>query len=272
MSDPFRKVKSGEPLVIPATAYNAMLDAAVANMRSQSRPTQVRGEQGVHVLVRNESGYPLEQFEVLGIEGPAFHPRNQPDAFQQTPVLRGVVPKKKHKGKFVVLQEPATPGSVVRACLSGLTVVRVYVEGKEQPKTCDIEEGYTYDLTGGSSGGASILWIEDGIGAKWALIRIGHGDVSTLFPVTLKKSGGEEGDEKKATTWRYDVSHTLTDESLAKDIDPTAKPHQWKRPSIGRMTQATFGYAHYDNEDALVVGWINEILVLSSCVEEDEDA
>ncbi|MCL2120166.1 MAG: hypothetical protein FWH27_17260 [Planctomycetaceae bacterium] len=270
MPDAFRKVKSGDPLVIPAAAYNAMLDAAVANMRSQGKPSQVRGEQGNHVLVRNESGYPLEQFEILGIEGPAFDPHNEPDAFQQTPVLRGVVPNKDHKGKFVVVQEPAAPGCVVRACVSGLTVARVYTEDS-QPKACDIEEGYTYDFTGGSTGGASILWIEGGTGEKWALIRIGHGDVSTLFPVVLKKSGGEEGDEKKATTWRYDVNHALTDESLEKDIDPTAKPHQWRRPAIGRMTQATFGYAHFDKDDKLVVGWINETFVLSSCEEEEDD-
>ena len=273
MTDAFRKVKSGDPLVISAAAYNAMLDAAIANMRSSSKPSQVRGEQGLHVLVRNETGYPLEQFEVLGIEGPAFHPRNQPDAFQQTPVLRGVVPKDQHKGKFVVVQEPAAPGCVVRACVSGMTVARVYVENaSSQPKACDIEEGYTYDLTAGSTGGASILWIEGGTGPKWALIRIGHGDVATLFPVVLKKSSGEDGDEKTATTWRYDVSHALTEESLVKDIDPTAKPHQWRRPAIGKMTQATFGYAHYDKDEKLVVGWINETFVLSSCVEEDEDA
>ena len=56
MTNAFRKVKSGDPLVIPAAAYNAMLDAAVANMRSQSKPTPIRGEQGLHVLVRNETG------------------------------------------------------------------------------------------------------------------------------------------------------------------------------------------------------------------------
>ena len=270
MTDAFRKVKSGDPLVIPATAYNAMLDAAIANMRSQSKPSPIRGEQGVHVLVRNETGYPLEQFEILGIDGTAFHPRYEPDAFQQTPVLRGVVPREKHKGKFVVIQEPAAPGSVVRACVSGLTVARVYTEDS-QPKACDIEEGYTYDFTACATGGASVLWIEDGAGEKWALIRIGHGDVSTLFPVVLNKTGGDEGDEKTATTWRYDVTHALTDELLAEDIDPTKSPHQWKRPSIGRMTQATFGYAHFDNDDNLVVGWINETFVLSSCVVEDED-
>jgi len=271
MADAFRKVKSGDPLVIPAAAYNAMLDAAVANMRSHGKPSQVRGEQSDRVLVRNESGYPLEQFEILGIDGPVFHPRNQPDAFQQTPVLRGVVPRERHKGKFVVVQEPASPGGVVRACVSGLTVARVYVENAlSQPKACDIKEGHTYDFTAGTTGGASILWIEGGTGPKWALIRIGHGDVSTLFPVNLKISGGEQGDEKTATTWRYDVSHAITGESLKNDINPTQSPHQWRRPSIGRITQATFGYAHFDNDGQLVVGWINETFVLSSC-EDDND-
>ena len=277
MSDPFRKVKSGDPLVIPATAYNAMLDAAIANMRSQSKPSQVRGEQGLHVLVRNETGNALEQFEILGIEGPVFHPRNQSNAFQQTPVLRGVVPKEKHKGKFVVLQEPVAQGSVARACISGLTVARVYVEEPEDgkgytaPKTCDIEKEESYCLKSTASGGASILWIEDGTGLKWALIRVGHGDTSTLFPVVLEKSDGEEGDEKTATTWSYDVSHALTGESFAKDVDPTESPHQWKRPSIGKMTEATFGYAHFNAKDELVIGWINEMFVLSSCVEEEEE-
>ena len=91
-------------------------------------------------------------------------------------------------------------------------------------------------------------------------------------PVQLGVAGGEEGDEKNATTWRYNVTHALTGESLADDIDPTASPHQWKRPGIGKMTAATFGYAHYDDSDNLVVGWINETFVLSSCVEDDENA
>ncbi len=279
MSDPFRKVKSGDPLTIPATAYNAMLDAALANLRQPNRPAPVRGDQGVHVLVQNETGYALEQFEVLGIEGPVFNPREQADAFQQTPVLRGVVPAKRHEGKFVVMQEATSPGGVARACISGLTVARVYVpepeEGKDftPPKACDVGEGYTFDLTGASTGGASILWIENGTGPKWALIRIGHGEQGEagLFPVKLSQSGGEDGDEKTATTWRYNVTHALTDEPLASGIDPTASPHQWKRPAIGKMTKATFGYAHFDSDEKPVIGWINETFVLSSCVE-DENA
>lgn len=35
MADAFRKVRSGQPLVIPARAYNAFVDAAVAERRRE---------------------------------------------------------------------------------------------------------------------------------------------------------------------------------------------------------------------------------------------
>jgi hypothetical protein len=39
------------------------------------------------------------------------------------------------------------------------------------------------------------------------------------------------------------------------------------------MTKATFGYAHFDKDGQLVIGWINEMFVLGACEdEEDEDA
>jgi hypothetical protein len=277
MTDAFRKVKSGDPLNIPATAYNAMLDAAVANMRSQNKPSAIRGEQGVYVQVLNETGYPLEQFEILGVEGPVFHPRNQRDAFQQTPVLRGVVPKEKHKGKFVVLQEPAAPYTVVRACISGLTVARVYVpepeedKGYTEPKACDIEEGYTYDFTAGSSGGAAILWIEEGVGPKWALIRIGHGDTSAIFPVTLEKTGGEAGDHESQCDFIYDV-YDFPDTSgsaLAQDVDPNSDD-LYRRTDLGKYKEANFGLALYDENNELKIAWCNEVMETKSCSSSDD--
>ncbi len=108
-------------------------------------------------------------------------------------------------------------------------------------------------------GGAEVLWHDKQ--SNWAIIRIGSGK-STLFPVTLKQTGGEQGDNENAASWKYTVTDALSDEELATDVDPTKSPHQWKRPSFGAMTAATFGYAHYDNDDKLVLGWINEVPVL----------
>jgi len=279
MTDPFRKVKSGDPLMIPATAYNAMLDAAIATMRSQGKPAPIRGEQGVYVQVRNETDYPLEQFEILGVEGPVFHPRNQRDAFQQTPVLRGVIPKERHKGKFVVLQESSEPGSVVRACISGLTVARVFVpepqDGKEykEPKACDIEEGYSYDFTAYASGGAAILWIENGPGPCWALIRIGHGNTSALFPVTLENVGGDAGDHESQCSFTYDV-YDFPDTggpALAQDLDPNSDDF-YRRPDLGKFREANFGLAMYDANNELKIAWCNEVMETKSCSSDEEKA
>ena len=278
MTDAFRKVKSGDPLNIPATAYNAMLDAAVANMRLNNKPSAIRGDsQGVYVMVSNETGYPLEQFEVLGIDGPMFDPRSQREAFQQTPVLRGVVPEKEHQGKFVVLQEPAAPYAVVRACLSGLTVARLRVKESEEeesfsePKSCDIEEGETYFLSDNTRGGASILWIESGSGDKWALIRIGHGDTSVLFPVVMENVTGGAGDHESQCDFKYDVfEFPKSGEALEKYVDPTSGDY-YKRPEFVKMKEATFGIAFWDENNELKIAWCNEVMETKSCSSENDD-
>jgi len=57
-------------------------------------------------------------------------------------------------------------------------------------------------------------------------------------------------------------------EKLEENVDPTKSPHKWKRPKIGAFDEATFGYAHYDKDDKLVLGWINETLQLDKCGDE----
>jgi hypothetical protein len=74
---------------------------------------------------------------------------------------------------------------------------------------------------------------------------------------------GKQGDNESVASWTYKVTDVLTDNVLEEDINPTTSPHQWKRPTIGAFTAATFGYAHYDNN--LVVGWINEVPETTTC-------
>ncbi len=269
-ANPFRHVRSGEPLVIPATTYNAMVDAAqiVRNRRLNLAPHGT-GFESLFVHVVNTTGKELQRFDVVGLDGP-LETQNL-DTFCERIVFKGVVPKKEHKGKFAVLQEDASRDMCVRACVYGTTVAKVQVESDdsdedEPPKIrfCDIKENDTQFLTSGG-GGAEVLWHDQQ--SNWAIIRIGSGK-STLFPVTLSQTGGEQGDHEKAASWTYTVTDALSDEELATDVDPTASPHQWKRPGLGAMTAATFGYAHYDNDDKLVLGWINEILEVAACEDE----
>lgn len=70
MPDDLRKVRSGDPLRLPA-AYNAFVDAAVDLRRRQGRGEAVAGplmesaQRGI-VLVRNDSGEEIEPYHSRG--------------------------------------------------------------------------------------------------------------------------------------------------------------------------------------------------------------
>jgi hypothetical protein len=268
----FQHVRSGEPLVISAGAYNAMLDAAQSHRnRKMTLAPHGNGFDSLFIHVVNETGQSLQRFDVVGLKEP-LETQNV-DVFCNHIIFKGVTPEKKHKGKFAVLQQDAAPNMVVRACIHGATIAKIKVSsdsenGNSKLKYCDIEEGQTSYLVSG--GQTEVLWSDTSTQNRWAIIRIGSGR-STLFPVTLEKTGGENGDDENATSWTYKVTDALSDEKLEENVDPTTSPHQWKRPNIGALTAATFGYAHYDNDNKIVLGWINEIPELAVCFEEEEE-
>jgi hypothetical protein len=217
----------------------------------------------VHVV--NTTGQSLQRFDVLGLDEP-LETKNI-DVFCNQIVFNGVTPQKKHQGKFAIIQQDAAPNMIVRACVYGVTIARIKVtsdSGNENSELryCDVKEGETGYLTSG--GQTEVLWSDSSSQNRWAIIRIGSGR-STLFPIKLEKTGGEQGTHEKAASWTYHLTDALSDEKLDKDVDPTSSPHQWKRPEIGAFSPATFGYAHYDNENKLVLGWINEIAEQESC-------
>lgn len=86
-----------------------------------------------------------------------------------------------------------------------------------------------------------------------------------VFPVTLSQVGGGPGDESYPASWTYDVLDAITEELLASNIDPTVAPHAWRRPSVGYVIPATFGYAHRDAAGVVVLGWINEVPDQEAC-------
>lgn len=272
--NPFRHVRPGDPLHIPATTYNAMVDAAQANRnRRMNLAPHGAGFESLFIHVSNQTGKTLQRFDVVGLDGP-LETKNL-EVFKQEIILKGVVPKKEHKGKFAVLLEDAAAQMCVRACVYGVTIAKIKVDSEEGSneqkhiKFCDVTENETGYLTSGGSG-AEVLWSDESTRNRWAIIRIGSGR-SVLFPVKLEKTGGEQGDHEKAASWTYKVTDALSDEKLEEEVDPASDPHQWKRPNLGALTAATFGYAHYDNDDKLVLGWINEVPEVEVCGDDDDD-
>ncbi len=275
MSDGLKKVQSGQPLVIPASAYNAFIDAAV-DLRQRTahlgQGAQPSFPQASIVLVRNDSGSNQNRLAVLGIDTPIIDPATNLNEFKNRVALSCVTPAvDTHEGKFVILAEPIASGKIGRAYAAGVCPVQIIVldEDAEAYQFADIFDGFPNGLFADPNGSASILWREEGTGLKWAVVRFGNRQRMGVFPVDLTQVGGAQGDEANPATWTYDVLDISTGETLESAVDPVAAPHKWQRPSIGWMIPATFGYAHYVPNDSygydLVLGWINEMVDQEAC-------
>ncbi|MCL2646106.1 MAG: hypothetical protein FWD61_03760 [Phycisphaerales bacterium] len=270
MGDNLKKVQSGDKLRMPAAAYNAFIDTArdfQARQRGISSTPQAATRSSGIVLVRNDSSEDLTRYSVLGVDKPIIGPKDKLDSFKNCVAVVGVKPTKDdHVGKFVVLLEPLKRKAIGMAYGAGMCPVKIDVpDEKIEYPYADIADGKTANLKAKHYGAATILWREGGTGVQWALVRLGSPMKAQVFPVKLKQVYGEQGDEKKPATWTYDVSDAITDDTLAEGVNPTSSPHQWKRPSVGYMIKATFGYASYDKDDKLVLGWINEQVEQASC-------
>jgi hypothetical protein len=270
MGDAMKKVKPGDPLVIPAATFNTFIDSARDFLARQHQQAQAGTPSGRHnciVLVRNDSGADRERFDVLGISGPVFDPASDEEAFKNYPAMTGVTPAEDdHQGKFVILIEPVLAGKLARAVAAGVVPARVDVPDEDYPyRLADVTDGSAANLTAAKVGSAAILWREGGTGVQWALLRLGNLPQPGVFPVDLAQYGGEQGDDQNPATWTYDVTDPVSGETLASGVDPVASPHKWQRPSVGYIIPATFGYAHWDADGELVLGWINEVADQEAC-------
>ena len=176
MGDTLKKVKSGDPLVIPAQTFNTFIDAARDFRRRQlhqgQRPQPATRHTGL-VLVKNASGSDRNRFDILGIDAPIFTPSESVESFKNAVALSGVTPSEaSHSGSFVILLEPVGSGEIGLACAQGVCPVKVNVTDTDHPYA-DVSDGEASSLTSGTSGAAFILWKETGTGEKWAVVRLG---------------------------------------------------------------------------------------------------
>ncbi len=175
-----KKVRSGDPLVIPAETFNEFVDTALAFKRQQrglAREPQREQQQTGIALVRNESGANRSRFDVLGIAGPILTPTDNAEAFKERVALRGVAPGAEHASRFVVLLEPLVVDAIGRACVDGVCPVRVQMIDEEHG-FAEIEAGTVDTLRSAASGSAGLLWIQpveerDDPAIAWTVARIG---------------------------------------------------------------------------------------------------
>lgn len=193
MGDPFKKVQRGDRLRIPAETFNTFIDAAKDfrnRTQNVARQRQLDLPQTGVVPVKNGTADDLERFHVLGIDRPIFTPGESLFSFHDQIAVVGIAPTEDdHLGRFLVLQEPLRAGMIGRACVSGVTPVRLNVIDEEHD-WADIEDGETDSLKTDTAGSAFILWKEPPSGGyggsgygygygyygslRWALVRIGN--------------------------------------------------------------------------------------------------
>lgn len=177
-----KKVKPGDPLIIPAETFNTFIDVAHAHQRQQHnigrQPSLSRQDTGI-VLVLNQSGANRDRFDVLGITGVIIKPIDNDSEFQQRVMVQGGVPTADHARRFAVLLEPVLDGGIGRACIDGVCAARVRMLD-EAHTYADVEVDVAMELQSANSGGAQLLWVEPVEDrtdpyVAWAVARVGGG-------------------------------------------------------------------------------------------------
>ncbi|MBE7465508.1 MAG: hypothetical protein HS116_18680 [Planctomycetes bacterium] len=279
MADPLQKVAPGAPLRIPATAYNAFVDAALdyrSRARSVASEPPFKDTRNGIVYVRNDSGEDLERFAVLGLDDLVITPADNLLEFKNRVVLSGVIPELRHRGRFVILAEPLGIDRTGLAYVLGICPARITIPddaqaGPARARFADIAEDETAHLTVQSGGAAEILWLDEADpelsegedDTRWAVVRLGI--APTVFPIKLEQTGGGNGSASGPATWTYTLRDFYTEAILFEAADPTAEPHQWRRPAVGGMSAATFGLAHYTHDGRLALAWVNETVEQEAC-------
>jgi hypothetical protein len=176
-----RKVRTGDPLRIPARAYNAFVDAAHLARRIDADTgagPALPGAQEHLVLVRNESGADLPRFGILGIDRPIIEPgaEGNTDEFKRRAALIGaaITTTDEFVGRFVVAREPIASGKIGWSVIRGVTPATVNVIDEDHSHA-DTYAGEQV-LRSGFTGAARILWKEPGTGELLALIEMGPAD------------------------------------------------------------------------------------------------
>ena len=173
--DPFKRVMPGQQLAISADAYNAFIDAALAERNRKLNSTQqAEGrKRDLNVIkVQNLSGINLERGAALALREPLVNLAEDIHEFLSWPVLSANVPTEDFAGKIVILLEPLADRDVGNVAAAGVVVARVEVTDNDH-KYADLATNKTH-LVSAEHGPVQILWKESSQGIVWAVVRIGN--------------------------------------------------------------------------------------------------
>lgn len=231
MPESLRKIKPGDPLRVPATAINTIIDLKTAmNQRFGSLGLPPFASSPTNILVKNTSGADVARFGILGIDSILFLPNDNLTTFHNQPCLTCIEPTVLHTGKFVVLLEPIRDNEIGLAAIAGVTAVQV-ARGNIVDEWADVTDGDATILTSGPIGTAKILYPiagEGDTGTQWALVQLGLSPPEiyvikvTGFTSPSTLGGGKYwGRVQKRTATAYAKTGNLSAASMYQDASTT---------------------------------------------------
>lgn len=210
MADPLRKVRRGEPLSIPAEAWNRLIDIARADGsdRLLAGAEQAAGRRDLDVaLVKNTSARDLPLWGGIALGPPVFPPASGetgslPQDFAERTVLEGREPTA-CAGRGAILLQPLAPGAIGRAVVSGILCCRVRVSATGMRRAAfvpwDASAESLYPLAD-HAGPLELLWAEQGTGVRYAVAMVGGSD--RRFLAAIQSSAAIAGASNR---WNYTV-------------------------------------------------------------------
>ena len=229
-------------------------------------------------MVLVETSAKLDAYSPLGITGAVTTPsgtgKDGTNAeFLSRVTVKGQTPAKSHKDFVITLADaPGGEAALVPALFAGICPCLVNIEKKEHTHARADGAG---PLKSGFGGFARIVHppaSSRSTGSQWCYVSIPD-PPPAIFPVTMKKTGGDAGDHQNQCSFTYTVK-AFPEESgapdLETDLDPAKDPSKCQRPEIGNMKEATFGTAAVDGDGKLVIVWCNEVLSVKACKTKDD--
>ena len=186
MGDQFRKVLPGDPLKIPAEAWNALVD--LSQDQKNQRHDQFSHAEGTSrqtslAKVRNQTGVDLDRFSIVALGTPIITPAANLKEFKRQVSFQGLVPGAGTGPRFGVLLEPLKNSLIGTAAIGGCVITRVSV-GAVAYTAAETIVGQNGYLRSVPHGPASVLWIESTGEVRWAVIRFDDANYEEIVFIT----------------------------------------------------------------------------------------
>lgn len=196
MAREFPRASPGNPLVIPADAWNAAMDVAEwfrqGRQKTGDSPQYAPRENGI-VLVHNNTGEAIARFTAIALDHPGNYDANYPDRFLYAPYWESTEQKPRDpedRGKFAIAQQPIPVDGNGLAMIHGITPARVLVDNRTKYfRNADVlADAVTLQPT--NFGSAQLLWVTpmdvlDPASEKWGVVRLGN-EYPAVIPFELK--------------------------------------------------------------------------------------